>query len=383
VNIHVFCHSLASDWNHGNAHFLRGICTQLLARGHALTTHEQADAWSAWHLVKDHGEAALTAYLRAYPSLQSVSRTYNYGGTDSFADPDAADVEAAAEALDLPTRIGDADLVLVHEWTPPGVVAAVGAYRKKVGGFRLLFHDTHHRAVSEPEKMARFDLTHYDGVLAFGEVLRQAYLKQGWSAERVLTWHEAADVDVFKPGARKPEGDLVWVGNWGDDERTAELHEFLLRPSQAGGFSSLVHGVRYPDEARQALAEHGLQFGGYLPNYEAPEVFASYYATVHVPRKWYVTHLPGIPTIRVFEALACGIPLVSAPWRDAEGLFSPGKDFLVAQDGEDMLRQLRHLLDNADAAAELAERGRQTILDRHTCRHRVEELFAFVDGVAG
>ena len=98
--------------------------------------------------------------------------------------------------------------------------------------------------------------------------------------------------------------------------------------------------------------------------------------TVHVPRRPYVEALPGIPTIRVFEALACGIPLICAPWSDAEGLFTPGEDFLVARDGEAMRRHLRELLADADRAAALAERGRRTILARHTCAHRVDELMA-------
>jgi spore maturation protein CgeB len=95
-----------------------------------------------------------------------------------------------------------------------------------------------------------------------------------------------------------------------------------------------------------------------------------------VPRRPYAEALPGVPTIRVFEALACGIPLVSAPWRDSEGLFTPGEDFLVARDGSEMQRHLRTLLREPAAAAALAERGRRTVLARHTCAHRVDELMA-------
>jgi spore maturation protein CgeB len=98
--------------------------------------------------------------------------------------------------------------------------------------------------------------------------------------------------------------------------------------------------------------------------------------TVHVPRRPYVEALPGIPTIRPFEALACGIPLVSAPWDDAEGLFRPGRDFLVARDGGEMRRHLRDLLEDPALAAEIARSGRETVLDRHTCAHRVDELLA-------
>jgi spore maturation protein CgeB len=86
--------------------------------------------------------------------------------------------------------------------------------------------------------------------------------------------------------------------------------------------------------------------------------------------------LPGIPTIRVFEALACGIPLVSAPWSDAEGLFSPGDDFLVARNGAEMRRHLHDVLNDPDLARSLASRGLQTIRERHTCAHRVDELLA-------
>ena len=96
--------------------------------------------------------------------------------------------------------------------------------------------------------------------------------------------------------------------------------------------------------------------------------------TVHIPRLPYATSLPGIPTIRVFEALACGIPLVCAPWRDAEHLFSPGDDFLVARDGVAMRRHLADLRRDPAFAASLAARGLATVRARHTCAHRVDEL---------
>jgi spore maturation protein CgeB len=227
--------------------------------------------------------------------------------------------------------------------------------------------------------MARYDLSHYDGVLAFGRVLRDLYVSRGW-AKRVWTWHEAADSRVFRPLPGRPcEGHLVWVGNWGDEERTAELHEFLLGPVKALGLRARVHGVRYPDHAKQALADAGIAYGGWLPNNEAPETFSRFRVTVHVPRRPYVHSLPGIPTIRVFEALACGIPLVCSPWDDAEGLFTPGKDYLVAADGEEMKRHLRALVHEPGLARELSEHGRRTVLSRHTCAHRVDELMEVLD----
>ncbi len=85
-----------------------------------------------------------------------------------------------------------------------------------------------------------------------------------------------------------------------------------------------------PQHALDELAEAGIEYGGWLPNYRVPEVFARYRVTLHIPRRPYARALPGIPTIRPFEALACGIPLISAPWQDSEDLFRPGRDFLFA-----------------------------------------------------
>jgi spore maturation protein CgeB len=106
-------------------------------------------------------------------------------------------------------------------------------------------------------------------------------------------------------------------------------------------------------------------------------------ATVHVPRRFYVDLLPGIPTIRVFEALACGIPLVSAPWRDEEGLFRPGEDFLTARDGAEMTRHLAALRDDAGLRAALARQGLATITARHSCAHRAEELLGIIGALRG
>ena len=168
----------------------------------------------------------------------------------------------------------------------------------------------------------------------------------------------------------------MWIGNWGDDERTDELQEFLIEPVASLGLSARVHGVRYPPFARQALAEAGVEFAGYLPSFRVPDAFAAATATVHIPRRPYVRMLPGIPTIRVFEALACGIPLVCAPWHDTEELFTPGEDLLIARRGVEMRRHLDAIRRDPHLAAELSRHGRATIEARHSCAHRVDELLA-------
>ncbi len=358
MRVVLFCHSLVSDWNHGNAHFLRGVVRELKRRGHSVAVHEPRNGWSRTNLAQELGRDPGLVFRACFPDLDSGS--YDDGGPN---------LDAALDA---------ADLVLVHEWTDRALVARIGRHRAAGGRYRLLFHDTHHRAISDSETMAALDLDGYDGVLAFGEAIREIYLRRGW-ARRVWTWHEAADTSLFHPVPwQERDRDLVWVGNWGDDERSAELDEFLLGPIRALRLDATVHGVRYPEAARAALVRAGAEYGGYLPNHHVPFTFAQFKATVHVPRRQYVRALPGIPTIRVFEALACGIPLVSSPWTDTEGLFGRD-DFLMARDGAEMTKHLRSLLAEPEMRWTLAANGLATIRARHTCAHRVDELLAVCD----
>jgi spore maturation protein CgeB len=353
VKVVLYAHSIVSDWNNGNAHFLRGILCELEQRGHRTLALEPADGWSRANLLADQGAAPLARFAASFPQLTVT--TYD----------DGFDHEAALDG---------ADLVLVHEWTPPELVARLGRLRRAGGRFTLLFHDTHHRAVSDPEAIRAFDLGGYDGVLAFGEALAAVYRRWGWG-RRAFVWHEAADVTLFHPPTSEAERKgLVWIGNWGDGERTQEIESFLLAPARDAGLPLDIHGVRYPKPALRLLARYGARYHGWLPNARAPQVFASHLATVHVPRRFYVRALPGIPTIRVFEALACGIPLVCAPWSDAEGLFRPGQDYLIGRDRPDMTRQLMALKTDPALRASLVRSGRETILARHTCARRADEL---------
>jgi spore maturation protein CgeB len=359
MKVVLFYHSLVSDWNHGNAHFLRGISMELLKRGHELEIYEPEDNWSVSNLISFYGSEPLREFRSRFPLLKS--NRYRL------------------ETLDLNAALDGADLVVVHEWNDPLLVRRIGHHRLKNGGaYRLFFHDTHHRAVTAPDQMQQYDLTHYDGALAYGNVLRDLYRERGW-AWRAWTWHEAADTGLFRVSRNCHfDGDVVWIGNWGDDERTAELREFLIEPVKALRLRAKVFGVRYPQHALEMLRDAGISYGGWLPNYRVPEVFGRFRATIHVPRRPYVQSLAGIPTIRPFEALACGIPLICSPWNDCENLFKPGRDFLIAKNSAEMKRHLRALLSDKEMARDLSEHGLQTIRARHTCAHRVDELMSII-----
>jgi spore maturation protein CgeB len=353
----LFYHSFTSCWNHGNAHFLRGVARELIRVGHRVTVYEPRDGWSRVNAIRDHGEANLREAALLVPG--ATLRAYDFS------------------TLDLDEVLDQADVVIAHEWNDAALIEALGAKRRNGGKFLLLFHDTHHRAATASNQIRNLRLDHYDAVLAFGEVLRQLYQRLGWG-RRAFTWHEAADTALFRPqSVRTRETDLIWIGNWGDGERDRELQEFLIGPIARSGVAARIYGVRYPEHVRERLMSAGIDFRGWLPNHRAPEAFAHARMTIHVPRRPYVEALPGIPTIRVFEALACGIPLISAPWNDAEALF-PSGSFLKVTNGAEAAAALRTLLYDGDFAAEMARTGLAAIRARHTCAHRVQELLAIV-----
>lgn len=351
LRLRFFAHSWRSDWNHGNAHFLRGLTNELTALGHEVRCYEAQDAWSLVNLLREpSGPESVTHFTKSFPLLDV--RTYS------------EDFDSFAEA-----ELKDADVVVVHEWTSPRVVETLLSLRSRLR-FRLLFHDTHHRAYTRPQEIAELRVAEFDGVLAFGEAIRRIYLEV-FGAKRAWTFHEAADVSHFFPSRDGHDLEVNWIGNWGDEERTRELHEFLIEPLAALSTGiSAIYGVRYPESAQHELERAGIRYGGYLPNLSSPRVYARSALTLHIPRRCYSNGLSGIPTIRMFEAFACGVPLVCSPWTDLEGLFRSGEDYLCVQSGSEMKAQIAWLLQDEAARRQLSRNAAETVRRHHTCLHR-------------
>ena len=108
MRIVMFYHSLLSDWNHGNAHFLRGVVTELLYRGHDVRVYEPKDAWSVQNLLAEYGEKPVREFRAVYPQLKSVR--YDLG------------------SLDVDRVLDGADLVVVHEWNDHDLVSRIGEH---------------------------------------------------------------------------------------------------------------------------------------------------------------------------------------------------------------------------------------------------------------
>jgi spore maturation protein CgeB len=248
LKIALFCHSLISDWNHGNAHFLRGLMRDLVRLGHSVRCYEELGCWSLTNLVQQEGDRAIDAidgFREAYPELDRRFYRSSEPGFSQF----------------LEAQLRGTDVVLLHEWNEPRVVNDVLALKKKLG-FTALFHDSHHRAYTRAGEILQFHLHLVDGVLAFGVAIRRIYA-DGFGVQRVWTFHEAADIEQFKPLPRPRGIDVVWIGNWGDEERTRELQEFLIAPARAmQGRRIIVHGVRYPQDALEQLKHAGIEYRG-------------------------------------------------------------------------------------------------------------------------
>jgi spore maturation protein CgeB len=359
LSFRFFAHSWISDWNHGNAHFLRGLANELVKQGHEVRCYEERGGWSMLNLEQEGTETAITAifdFKRAFPNLE-VRPYSSDSGLREF----------------LVRELSGADIVVIHEWNSAEVVTNILSLKGKLG-FRALFHDTHHRAYTNPREVLRFPLQELDGVLAFGEAIRKIYADV-FGVKRVWTFHEAADTSHFFPAQVNKDIDVTWIGNWGDEERTRELQEFLVDPAAAmRDHKFVVYGVRYPEDALARLSESGIEFRGYLPNLRTPETYARSRISLHVPRRFYANGLSGIPTIRVFEALATGSALVCSPWSDSEALFRPGQDYICVTDKTAMISELKNLLRDDAARQQLATSGMETIHARHTCAHRAQQL---------
>jgi len=354
-----FYQSVISDWNHGNAHFLRGLMRALQARGHRTVCFERTDNWSLRNLLRIR-PGAIEDFVARFPDL----------GFERYS------FDANLDAW-LRQQLAHVDVCIVHEWNEPAVIHRLGQLCAEMGK-PAYFHDTHYRVVLDDAHRASLGLENFTGILAYSPSLAERYCALGFG--RVSVLHEAADVTFFSPLDVPKKTDVVFVGNYGDGDRSDELEDFVFAPRLSlPGLKYAVYGVRYPEEVVARL-NNGLDidYGGWLPNSEVPSVYSAARVVLHVPRRQYVQLLPGTPTIRIFEALACGACLISLPWDDTDHLFEAGADYAVAHSPQEMRALLAELCSNEAARSALGHHGRQTILGRHTCEHRAEQLLNIV-----
>ncbi len=346
MRIVFFYPSLLSDWNNASATGLRGVAMELLLRGHEVAIYEPRGGDSLAHVLATYGHGPVARFHAAYPGL--ASRRY---------DPATLNLDAA---------LAEAALVIVHDETDPALMSRLAEHRARCGDYNLLLHATHGGAFG-PE---------FDAMLTAGSQFSQP--PNSLDAATAIRWPAAADTRLFKPLVNQAlEGDVVWVGNCPDDARLDELQEYFLRPVQRLGLRARVYGAVFTPAARQAIAQAGVQFGGWIPDFELPAIFAAFRAVVQLPPR----AAPGCPDPYLLPALACGRPVLSAAWDDADQLLRPGRDYAVARDGQELTSWLARVLADRQLAATLAQHGRQAVLADHTAAHRASTLLGLAQAV--
>ena len=193
VRIVMFYHSLVSDWNHGNAHFLRGVCSELLARGHDVAVYEPRDAWSVQNLIAEHGHGAAGRLCRRLSACCAASATSRRRSTWT-------------SRWTAPTWCSCTSGATTRWWRASASTAPPAA--------TTVCSSTTPITAPSPTatSMAAYDLRHYDGVLAFGARDPRPLPARGLDG-RAWTWHEAADTRVFHPLPRRADARATWCGS--------------------------------------------------------------------------------------------------------------------------------------------------------------------------
>ena len=274
--------------------------------------------------------------------------------------------------------------MIVHEWNEPALVAA---HRRGCGGaaarFTLLFHDTHHRAVSDPDAIR---------ALRPRRLRRRARLRRGARARSTAAGAGATASSpgtrpptsrLFRPPADEAQRDgLVWIGNWGDDERSARAATNSCSSRRRRPACALdVHGVRYPDAGaatcwplRRALSRLAAERRGAArssPAISRPSTCRAASTSRRCPAS-----RPSASSRRWPAASRWS----RAPWERRGGpVPARRRTYLVARDGAEMTRHLARAARRPGAArrARRAAASRRSAR-RHTCAHRVDELLAIV-----
>ena len=337
--------SITSSWGNGHATTYRGLVRELARRGHDVLFLERDVPWYAGHRDLPEPPFGRTAL---YTDLAGLQRDH------------AADIAAA-------------DLVIVGSFVPDGV--AVGDWVQSQAPGRSAFYDIDTpvtlaalaRSGGTPYLAAR-QVAGYDLYLSFtgGPTLERLEREFGSPAARVL--YCSVDPELYHPEAVAQDCDLGYMGTYSDD-RQPTLEALLLEPARrwsAGRFE--VAGAQYPEGIAWPP---NVRYTAHLPPAQHRAFYNRQRFTLNVTRADMI-RAGWSPSVRIFEAAACGTPIVSDRWDGIESLLVPGEEIFLADTPEEVLALLRDLPDAERRA--VGERARRRILSEHTAAHRAAEL---------
>lgn len=343
--------SITSSWGNGHATNYRALVRELSARGHDVLFCERDVPWYAAQ--------------RDLPR-PPWGRTSLYSSLEELAEKHVEDVAAA-------------DLVVVGSYVPDGV--AVSEWALEHAGGATAFYDIDtpitleklrggdHEYLS-PELVGRFDL-----YLSFTGGPTLEVLERELGARRAIAFYCLVDPEAYRPIETEARWQLGYLGTYSED-RQPPLERLLLEPAaRLPEARFAVAGPQYPEGIEWPANVERIE---HLAPAEHPGFYSAQRFTLNVTRAR--MRVAGwSPSVRLFEAAACGVPVVSDRWQGLDQIFAPGEEILIADGPEDVLGFLREV--GEDERREIGARARRRVLAEHTAARRCELLEQEVAGV--
>ncbi|HJV34549.1 CgeB family protein, partial [Geomonas sp.] len=344
MNIVVFGLSITSSWGNGHATTYRGLLREMAKRGHSVLFLERDAAWYAANRDLPHPPYCRTAIYSSFPALLA---------------------EYAEE-------ICEADCVMVGSYVEQGV--EIGDWVTENARGITAFYD-----IDTPVTLAALEagrcrylsadlISRYHLYLSFtgGPILSEIERIYRSPAARPL--YCSVDPEVHYPLAQAPCWDLGYLGTYSKD-RQPGLELLLCIPAsqwQQGRF--VVAGPQYPAEIRWPENTERID---HLPPESHRGFYCSQRFTLNLTRK-FMQAAGYSPSVRLFEAAACAVPVISDRWAGLEEFFVPEKEILIASSSDEMLDILQGFPEKERQA--IGERARQRALSSHSAARRAEEL---------
>jgi spore maturation protein CgeB len=355
MHIVVFGLAVSSSWGNGHATLWRGLIRALARRGHRVTFFERDVPYYAASrdvTALPGGELALyTSWDDALPRARRAAAAADAVVVTSYC-PDAVAASRLAAAA------GPRAVRAFYDLDTPVTLARLDADEPV--------------AYLPPDGLGDFDL-----VLSYTGGRALDALRERLGARVVMPLYGCVDPDVHRPGdaGGRPRADLSYIGTYAADRQEALARLFLEPARRVPGRRFALAGSQYPADFPWLA---NIWYCMHLSPSEHPAFYAASRLTLNVTRGA-MASMGHCPSGRLFEAAACGCPVLTDAWDGLDRFFTPGEEVLVAADADDALRALA--LDD-DTLARVARRARERTLDEHTAARRADELVAALEGAA-
>lgn len=341
----IFGLSISSSWGNGHATLWRGLCRSLAGRGHQIVFFERDVPYYAAHrdLIEMPG-----LRLCLYPNWDEA-------------------LPAARAELD------GADVGILTSYCPDAVTAADIVLSSRA---RSVFYDLDTpvtldrlRSGQPVEYIGSRGLRDFDLVLSYTGGAALSELRERLGARRVFPLYGSVDPDVHRPvpALERFRADLSYLGTYAADRQSA-LEELFIGPARRLPDRRFVlGGALYPQDF--AWTEN-IYFVHHLPPAEHPAFYSSSLLTLNVTRRA-MAQMGYCPSGRLFEAAACGTPILSDRWDGLNQFFEPGREILIACDTAGAIEAMQISRGELDR---IARQARERTLAEHTAARRAEEL---------